>query len=151
MEHAKGGSPDGSGPAVSDAIPEPFRSRLREQLAQVNWWVFSYHPRLHRVRRYVDAHPGNPIRLADAAAMASFERKRFCMYFRAKVGITWVGWVRLLRMHRAAQLFAEQDHSVSEVRRAIGIRDSRSFERTFKRILGVTPSEFKKTVWRHRG
>lgn len=108
--------------------------------------VFAYYPRLQRVRDHVLSHLRDGVSLADAAGVAAYDPTYFCKWFHGRVGITFVEWVRLSRVQRACQLMSERDSSVAAVADATGFRSTRTFERAFKNLLGVTPQTFVRVM-----
>ena len=106
---------------------------------------FDSSPRLTRVRRYVKDHISERIRLSDAAGAAGLERRYFSTYFHRRTGIKFREWLAILRVARAIELIRDRDLSLEQVRRACGFGDRRTFQRTFKRWVGITPSSFRKT------
>jgi AraC-like DNA-binding protein len=113
---------------------------------QLNETALMYYPRLRAVREYVHAHLTNHISLADASRVAGLERKYFSAYFRAKVGISFSRWLGTLRIARAKELMRVREGSIPGLAYASGFRDVRTFERTFKRVAGVTPVGYRLSV-----
>jgi len=111
-----------------------------------NGEVFDYYPRLNRLREYVEKSYTERIPLEKAASIAALESSYFSTYFRAKVGITFTGWLRQVRVKKAMELMRARDFSITEVAYEVGFRDLRTFERAFKKYALKTPREFKKSV-----
>lgn len=108
--------------------------------------AFSYYPRLSAVAEYVKTHFADRITLAAASQIAGLERKYFSAYFRARVGISFTSWVHLLRVTRAKELVRVRDASIPQMAFASGFRDVRTFERVFKRFVGMPPSTYRASV-----
>ena len=53
--------------------------------------------------------------------------------------------IRYIRLHRAAEMLAGGDVSVSEVRMAVGIRSQSYFSKAFKKQFGVLPKDYAKS------
>ena len=105
--------------------------------------AFAYYPRLQRVKQYLEASPGEPISLDTAARVACLERKYFSAFFRARVGIGFAQWQRTMRIEQAADILRSRDESVAWVAFSTGFHSLRTFERTFKRVVGLTPIAYK--------
>ncbi len=103
-------------------------------------------PRLKRVREYIEQNYSEPISLEKAAGIAALESSYFSSYFRAKVGITFTGWLRQFRVKKATELMKARDFSITEVAYELGFADLTTFGRAFKRYVLKTPREFKKSV-----
>jgi AraC family transcriptional regulator len=108
--------------------------------------AFAYYPALKRVEEYVHTHMDAGISLRQAACVARLGPKYFSHFFRKKVGLTFTEWVAAQRVARAATMFQEQDHSVSNVAETVGLRNRRTCERWFKRFTGMTPHQFKRAA-----
>jgi transcriptional regulator GlxA family with amidase domain len=108
--------------------------------------AFSYYDRLTPVLQFVNTHVSKPISLDAAAKVAGLERKYFSAFFRSKVGITFTEWIRLLRVRRSMELMRAHDDSILRIAFAAGFRDVRTFERAFKRYVGVSPTAYRSSV-----
>ena len=112
----------------------------------LNERAFDYYSRLSRIKQYVEANYSEQISLDVAARIAAMETTYFSTFFHSKVGITFREWLRQVRVAKAIDLMTSKDYSVSEIAYAVGFGDLRTFERAFKRVVGTTPFEYKKTV-----
>jgi transcriptional regulator GlxA family with amidase domain len=108
--------------------------------------AFSYYARLLPVLQFVTAHVSKPISLDAAAKLAGLERKYFSAFFHSKVGATFTEWIRVLRVNRAMELMRVHDDSIVRVAFAAGFQDVRTFERAFKRYVGVSPRVYRASV-----
>ena len=68
----------------------------------------------------------------------------FSKYFHCNL----VEYIRRLRIERALALLPSKDLSLTEIAFACGFADQSHFVRSFKRIKGVKPSEFRKLLTR---
>lgn len=110
---------------------------------RVNDGAFTYYPRLSRVAEYATAHVTDRLTLGDVAEVVGLEKKYFSAFFRSKVGVTWTEWLRLLRVARAVDRIEVGELPIPRLAFAAGFHDVRTFERAFKRYLGVPPMVYK--------
>lgn len=54
-----------------------------------------------------------------------------------------VEFILQTRMKRAAQLIAENQHSISEISLMVGISNAQYFSRCFKKVYQMTPTEYR--------
>ena len=97
---------------------------------------------LHAIKkavRYIRRHYAEAITLDDAAAAAGLSRYYFTREFRRVTGQSFVTYLNALRCEQAMPLL-HSDRSVTEVCYACGFRDLAYFSRTFRKIVGVSPS-----------
>jgi len=108
--------------------------------------VFGQNGRLRRLRSFVDEHYPEPIDLDTAARVALMEKCAFSRFFSSQDGVPYINWLTRFRLEQALDLIeSRKTVSVTEVAFAVGFSSLRSFQRSFKRYLGVTPFEMKKT------
>jgi len=113
---------------------------------RLNGAALEYYPRLGAVEEYVRAHLTDRLTLTDVSRVAGLERKYFSAYFHSKVGISFTEWLRLLRVSRAVELMKVREVSIPRLAFASGYRDVRTFERAFKRVVGIPPAMYKTTM-----
>ena len=65
-------------------------------------------------------------------------------HFKEAIGITPLQYQLHLRISDAATLLNTSHENVSEIAFQCGFADSNYFSRQFKRITGMTPSEYRK-------
>jgi two-component system response regulator YesN len=118
-------------------------------LPQINEGAFEYYARLRKVKLYIEEDLSREIRLEDAAQVAGIEKKYFSFFFRKKVGVCFRDWLMCMRIAEAKRLMTARNYSITQVAFKIGFADLRTFERAFKRLAGLTPRDFKKSVEPH--
>ncbi|NNE33985.1 MAG: helix-turn-helix domain-containing protein [Rhodothermales bacterium] len=77
--------------------------------------------------------------LADEVGLSARQLQR---RVRGITRLSAAGYIRMMRLKRAAQLFSGKAGNVSEVAYAVGYQDAGHFSRLFKQTFGVLPSEF---------
>lgn len=112
---------------------------------EIKMAAFAYYPPLGKVKRYVDQ-SSEAVSLGAAARIAGLEEKYFSTFFRAKTGVRFKDWSTYVRLTRAMDMLRAEDHSITRVAFAAGFDDLRTFERSFKRLIGMTPRAFKRSV-----
>jgi transcriptional regulator GlxA family with amidase domain len=125
----------------SDFVAAGITSRLLppEILARIH-----YYPPALRAVHFLNSRLSENIRLEDVARAAGMERCAFSRFFSERIGITYSDLTRILRVERALAAFESQDVSIGEVAAMVGIANGATFIRTFRRIIGCTPSEYKR-------
>jgi|GEM_PF-2063105 len=99
---------------------------------------------LHLVRKYVDEHYRENIRLEDVVKAVSLSVSYFCFVFKKETGITFMDYLTNYRLEKAKQLLLETDLKVYEVAEQVGYFDVRHFTKQFKRKFGMKPVELRK-------
>lgn len=99
---------------------------------------------LTRVVRYIEANLGSPIRVAELAAEAgcsvdSLERRVRRVFHRSPGQL-----VLTARIDRARSLLSSGDDPIVDIASACGFYDQPAFSRTFARLTGGTPAQFRR-------
>jgi AraC family transcriptional regulator len=81
--------------------------------------------------------------LASFARDAAMSPYHFLRVFRDVVGMTPHQFVLRTRMHRAAVRLRRSDDPVSGIAFDAGFNDLSTFNRRFRRIVGITPTAFR--------
>ena len=100
--------------------------------------------RLRAVLDYIEEHLDAAPTLAEIAAVAGLNPYHFARQFKAATGLPPHQYVITRRVERAKHLLrAGTDSSLAEVAARAGFYDQSQFSRHFKRLVGVTPSQFR--------
>ena len=94
-----------------------------------------------RARRYVLDRLREPLTVAEVARAMGFSREYLHRLFRTYEGQPPQVWIQQNRMTYATSLLQSEGRSVKQVALAMGWDDPYAFSRSFKRFMGVPPSE----------
>ena len=101
---------------------------------------------LEQINAIVDRITGDlagPFLASTAAAELGMSESRFSRFFRRATGNTFTDFVNLVRVNRACQLLMESDRQVTRICYEVGFNNVANFNRRFREIKGMTPSEFR--------
>jgi transcriptional regulator GlxA family with amidase domain len=113
---------------------------------RINWDAFRYYPSLNRILAYWSDNPGEAISVSEAASLAAMTRAYFSRFFHEKTGVTFKHWIDFMRVKHATSLLGTEDMTMIQLAEGCGFHDSTTFTRTFKRITGHTPLQFKRML-----
>jgi AraC family transcriptional regulator len=100
--------------------------------------------RLCAIVEYIEEHLDAGLPLEQLAAASHLSVYHFARQFKAATGLPPHQYVILRRVERAKQLLqARTDLSLAEVAAHAGFSDQSQFSQHFKRIVGVTPGQFR--------
>ncbi len=101
--------------------------------------------RLDRVFQYSFQHYSRNIELSEVAAIANFSVSQFCRYFKLHTRKTYFEYLTELRIEAACKLLTDPNQSIAQICYAVGFNNLSHFNRKFKKLKGITPSQFRKT------
>ena len=100
-------------------------------------------PKIKRAVAYMKEHLADPeLTVRDCAAASFISEVYFRRLFRAAYGCAPQAYLIGLRIARAVGLMSSGYYSIKEVATLSGYRDYKYFSTEFKRIKGVSPSEY---------
>ena len=106
-------------------------------------------PELVRDRRtdaaidYVAANFHDRVDLAMAARLCHMSPSHFSRVFKGERGMTFSSYLVEFRIRRACDLLAESGKTVKEVGFGVGFNDLAYFSRTFRRCVGMCPTQYQ--------
>ena len=92
---------------------------------------------------YIDANYDKPIGLADIAKASYMSVSRLAHVFKEQMGITLIDYLTSVRIGRAKQLLLATTQNCTEICFQVGYNNQSYFTRTFKRLVGMTPRQFR--------
>ncbi|EZH71393.1 cupin [Aquimarina atlantica] len=85
--------------------------------------------------------------LKEVADLANMTPNAFCRYFKQRTNKTFFQFLIEVRIENACRLISrELDITISEVSYRSGFKNLSNFNRKFKEIKGMTPSDYKKRL-----
>jgi AraC family transcriptional regulator len=98
-----------------------------------------------RLAAHVDANLSGKIVIKDLAASLGISVSHFCRTFKRTFGMPAGIWIRHRRIELAQGLMLTTSASLSEIALSCGMSDQSHFTRSFRRIVGETPSSWRQT------
>jgi AraC-like DNA-binding protein len=102
--------------------------------------------KMKEVETYVNCNYSREITIEKIARYMGMNRSAFCTFFRKTRGMTFVTYLNAYRIDAACHLLHKNVSNIAEVCYKSGFRDIPYFNRVFKRIKGITPSEYRKKL-----
>src|SRR5688572_12273310 len=100
--------------------------------------------RLLRARDAMDRAYAEPLDIPAVAAVAHVSEAHFIRSFRAVFGETPHRYLQRRRVERSMFLLRETDRSITDVCLDVGFSSLGTFSRTFRDIVGETPSGYRR-------
>jgi two-component system response regulator YesN len=104
----------------------------------------------HRVKmviRFIEENGDRQLSLNEIARFINVSPWHLCRLFRTGTGTSVNQYLLNLRMQKAKELLANTCLRVKEIMNQVGIRDESHFARTFKKLFGVSPSQYRTLYW----
>lgn len=94
--------------------------------------------------RYINAHYSENLKLKDMAERVYISPQYLSGLFKKEMFMTISDYIAKIRMERAKELLKDTGLSIGEIAEKTGYKDIRHFSTMFKRLTGLTPSEFRR-------
>lgn len=96
-----------------------------------------------KAKKFIDENYYNDIGLNEVSKEVSISPQYFSTIFKEEVGLNFIEYLRMKRIEVAKELLKAKEFSVKEICYKIGYNDPNYFSRLFKKLVGVSPTEFK--------
>ena len=103
--------------------------------------------RLSRAHVFILENFAEPVSLGDLEKVAFFSKFHIVRLYRHIYGLTPHQHILRLRIERAKALL-RKNHSPTEVALQLSFSGRRAFAKTFKKVVGVSPSVFQQNIAR---
>lgn len=100
------------------------------------------------VEEYMKKHYMENISMRDAAEAVNYSEPYFCKMFKKQYGKSFTACLTEYRMREAKKLLWKPDVNVKEVGARVGYPDPNYFTKVFRRVTGMTPSDYRTDVLR---
>ena len=100
--------------------------------------------KLDKVVGFILSNLDREIRLEDAAANIQMSYKGFSKWFAECTGIGFRRFVLMARLKKSCEYLYGNNESVREICFRVGFNNVSNYNRLFRKLIGTTPSEFRK-------
>lgn len=126
-----------------------YRDKISEQWAEI-YRLFrktknaDYPVAVRKALEYIKEYYNKEITLNEVADTVNLNPSYFSSLFNNTLKITFSSYLMCLRIHHSKKLLRETELKIYEIAEMVGYRNSYYFNRVFKRIVGLTPMEYRK-------
>jgi AraC-like DNA-binding protein/ligand-binding sensor protein len=104
-----------------------------------------------RARQFIEKHQAEPLSLGRVAHAANISRHYFCKMFKKASGMNFIDYLSRVRVEKSKALLLNPNSRISEAAFASGFQSMTNFNRTFRRIVGRSPTQFRNSLPKLRG
>jgi AraC-like DNA-binding protein/ligand-binding sensor protein len=112
---------------------------VREETAEV--------PMIARARSYIAEHQGEELSLKEVARAVNTSAFYFCKMFKQATGLTFTDYLARVRVEKVKNLLLNPHKRISEAAFEAGFQSLSQFNRVFKKIEGMSPSDFREQLY----
>ena len=105
---------------------------------------YDFNNRLVKVYEYSIQNYNKKISLDEVASVAGMNPAAFCRYFKGKMRKTYAEFINELRINNACNLLRNSNETIAYVCYEAGFNNLSNFNRQFKKIIGKSPSDYRK-------
>src|SRR6266568_42317 len=99
-----------------------------------------------RARQFIEKHQAEPLSLGRVARVANISRHYFCKMFKKATGMSFIDYLSRVRVEKSKTLLVNPNSRISEAAFASGFQSMTNFNRAFRRIVGRSPTQFRKLL-----
>jgi len=102
--------------------------------------------RMNDIISYVETYYMEEMSLERLANLFFFSREHISRKFKQVTGMTLSKYITKLRIDQAKHWLKETDESIYSISTMLGYQDEKYFSKLFKKVVGVTPFEYRNGV-----
>lgn len=95
------------------------------------------------IRRYIAQHYKDDLSLQDVAGAMRYSDAYFCKIFKKYFNRSFIVYLNELRIEKAKKMLDDAVRNIKEISSDVGYRDANYFAKVFKRLTGMTPSDYR--------
>lgn len=96
------------------------------------------------IKAYIDVNYSQKISLELLATRFFVDKTYLARLFKEQYGVTLMEYLYSVRMTKAKELLRFTDETIERIGEMVGMDDSNYFSRVFKKVEGISPSEYRR-------
>ena len=109
----------------------------------------TYYQRFNKVLKYIHFHLDEKLDLDKLASISMVSKHHFHRLIKAYLGEPLGTYINRIKVETGAKLLKYSNNSISDIAYKIGYDTPTSFNKSFKKQFGVSPSQFRKNPNQH--
>ncbi|MEK3724278.1 response regulator [Paenibacillus sp. FSL H8-0034] len=101
---------------------------------------------IQKAIEYISGRFHHDLSIDEVSEFIGLSCSHFCVLFKKESGVTFLEYVTKLRIERACSILRNTDVKVYQIAPLVGYQDAKYFTQVFRKMIGMTPSEYRTTV-----
>ena len=98
------------------------------------------------IKKYIEEHIDSTVRVTNICEKFGYSKSYLSRLFHGQCGETLVNYSTRIKINRAKQLIREDNLNFAQISVLLNFDNPQYFSRVFKRVTGMSPSEFKHSL-----
>jgi len=98
---------------------------------------------IRAMQEFIEQHVSDRLTVDQLAVLCSMDRINFSRRFKRATQLSPVDYIRRIKVEAAKRKFESTGKNINEVMYEVGYTDVKAFRNIFKKVAGITPSEYK--------
>lgn len=120
-----------------------------DQYRYINLPNHKEYPFASRVIHYMNEHVERNLTLDQLAAYFKYSPSHFSMLFQKETGVSPISYFIRLKIQKACQYIVLTSLKLNEISTKLGFEEPAYFSRTFTKVMGISPSEYRSRESEH--
>ncbi len=121
-------------------LAETCRRNIEEA---VGWYEAERMRPINQAKQYIQEHYAESLSLEEVSSQAGFSSSYFSTLFRKETGKNFLEYLTDVRIDEAKRLLRRSGDTIEQIGKAVGMNDYKRFSKTFKKITGISPKEYR--------
>ncbi|HYE83416.1 MAG TPA: response regulator [Clostridia bacterium] len=102
---------------------------------------------IKEAQKYINEHYASAVNLEEVSNLIGFNATYLSTLFKKETGMNFVEYVTNVRIKSAKQLLSDSKRNILDISHEVGYSDFKHFTKQFKKVTGLTPSEYRKLYY----
>lgn len=131
---------------ISSELFRIFSLFLRAGIVQKDWHSSTHYIRIRPVTEYIEENFSRKITISELSRLLNVCDDHCIRLFKAALSKTPSEYMIDVRLRHAMKLLSEQEETIQTISERCGFTTVSYFSKVFRERLGMTPSEFRKSI-----
>lgn len=111
-----------------------------------NYSLTGFSPIIQGVINHIEMNISEPMSLSQISDLFSINASYLSSLFKKEMGITITNFINQQKVRFAIMLLNKTDTQIQDIASQVGIHDVNYFIKVFKKIIGMTPKEYRNSI-----
>jgi two-component system response regulator YesN len=102
---------------------------------------------VQQIKQYIIEHSSEEVSLESIGSRVGMSPFYISKVFKEQVGVNFIDFLTECRIEKAKSLMCDPEASMKEITFEVGYNDPNYFSKVFKKMCGMTPTDYRKTMF----